>query len=43
MQVRWVSGGHVSAFMFQRPVFREAIADSLARLSEPAPEDAQAA
>lgn len=36
MQVRWVPGGHVSAFLLQQPAFRKAILDSLARLSEPA-------
>lgn len=34
-EVRWVPGGHVSAFLLQQPAFRTAIADSLQRL-EPA-------
>ena len=34
-QVRWVPGGHVSAFLFQQGAFRSAIADSLGRLSQP--------
>lgn len=43
MQVRWVPGGHVSAFVLQQPAFRAAIADSLARLLDPRAEDADAA
>ena len=35
-EVRWVPGGHVSAFLLQQPAFRAAIADSLDRL-QPAP------
>ncbi|CAL8468337.1 g7877 [Coccomyxa elongata] len=35
-QVRWVPGGHVSAFLLQQPAFRKAILDSLERLSQPA-------
>lgn len=31
-RVRWVPGGHVSAFLLQQPAFRQAIADSLAQL-----------
>lgn len=31
-EVRWVSGGHVTAFVLQQPAFRQAICDSLARL-----------
>ena len=39
LQVRWVPGGHVSAFLLQQPAFRKAILDSLDRLAHPA-EDA---
>ena len=31
-EVRWVEGGHVSAFLMQQPAFRTAILDSLNRL-----------
>ena len=31
-EVRWVPGGHVSAFLFQQPTFRQAILDSVSRL-----------
>lgn len=31
-EVRWVPGGHVSAFLLQQPAFRTAITDSLSRL-----------
>ena len=37
-QVRWVPGGHVSAFLLQQPAFRRAILDSLDRLAHPAEE-----
>ena len=36
VQVRWVPGGHVSAFLLQQPAFRTAILDSLIRLASPA-------
>ena len=35
VQVRWVPGGHVSAFLLQQPAFRTAILDSLFRLASP--------
>ena len=38
-QVRWVPGGHVSAFLFQQGAFRSAITDSLGRLSRPQGEE----
>ncbi|KAK9791405.1 hypothetical protein WJX73_007571 [Symbiochloris irregularis] len=31
-ELRWVHGGHVSAFVMQHPMFRRAILDSIARL-----------
>lgn len=31
-EVRWVPGGHVSAFLLQQQAFRDAISDSLDRL-----------
>lgn len=31
-EVRWVPGGHVSAFVLQQQAFRDAITDSLDRL-----------
>jgi surfactin synthase thioesterase subunit len=31
-EVRWVPGGHVSAFLLQQQAFRNAISDSLSRL-----------
>lgn len=33
-EVRWVKGGHVSAFLLQQPAFRRAISDSIDRLDE---------
>ena len=36
-ELRWVAGGHVSAFVLQQPAFRRAIADSLERIAAPAP------
>lgn len=33
-EVRWVKGGHVSAFLLQQNAFRQAIADSLTRLDQ---------
>ncbi|KAL3158180.1 hypothetical protein ABBQ32_011769 [Trebouxia sp. C0010 RCD-2024] len=33
-EVRWVKGGHVSAFLLQQPAFRQAITDSVDRLDE---------
>ncbi len=32
-EVRWVPGGHVSAFLLCKPQFRKAITDSLERLT----------
>jgi len=34
-ELRWVPGGHVTAFVLQRPAFRRAIADSLERAAAP--------
>jgi len=31
-EVRWVGGGHVSAFLTARPAFRGAILDAVARV-----------
>lgn len=33
-EVRWVKGGHVSAFLLQQPAFRKAINDSINRLGD---------
>lgn len=33
-EVRWVKGGHVSAFLLQQPSFRLAIHDSINRLDD---------
>ena len=33
-EVRWVKGGHVSAFLLQQAAFRQAISDSIDRLDE---------
>ena len=33
-EVRWVQGGHVSAFLLQQPAFRRAINDSVSRLDD---------
>lgn len=33
-EVRWVKGGHVSAFLLQRNAFRQAISDSISRLGD---------
>ena len=41
-QVRWVPGGHVSAFLLQQPAFRKAILDSLERLANPVQDRAEA-
>ena len=41
-QVRWVPGGHVSAFLLQQPAFRKAILDSLERLANPVEDRAEA-
>ena len=32
-EVRWVPGGHVSAFLLQQQAFRDAVSDSLDRLT----------
>ena len=32
LQVRWVEGGHITAFVLCQPVFRKAITDALSRL-----------
>eukprot|EP00884_Botryococcus_braunii_P014706 jgi/Botrbrau1/23236/Bobra.0041s0072.2 len=37
-EIRWVPGGHVSAFLLQQGAFRSAIRDALGRLSQPEPE-----
>lgn len=37
-ELRWVAGGHVTAFVLQQPAFRQAIADSLERVAAPRPE-----
>ena len=34
-ELRWVPGGHVSAFVLQQPAFRRAITDSLERVAAP--------
>ena len=34
-ELRWVAGGHVSAFLLQQPAFRRAITDSLERVAAP--------
>lgn len=41
-QVRWVPGGHVSAFLLQQPAFRKAILDSLDQLAHPVEDKADA-
>ena len=41
-QVRWVPGGHVSAFLLQQAAFRKAILDSLERLANPVQDRAEA-
>lgn len=41
-QVRWVPGGHVSAFLLQQPAFRKAILDSLEQLANPVEDRAEA-
>ena len=33
-EVRWVKGGHVSAFLLQQNAFRQAISDSVSRLDQ---------
>ena len=33
-EVRWVKGGHVSAFLLQQNAFRRAISDSISRLDD---------
>ena len=38
-EVRWVKGGHVSAFLLQQPAFRQAISDSIDRLDECQPSE----
>jgi len=40
-ELRWVPGGHVTAFVLQRPAFRRAIADSLERAAAPPRLDAR--
>ena len=40
-EVRWVSGGHVLAFLSHQDVFRQAISDAMARL--PTRDDVMAA
>lgn len=37
-ELRWVAGGHVSAFVLQQPAFRRAITDSLERVAAPPPD-----
>lgn len=37
-ELRWVAGGHVTAFVLQQPAFRQAITDSLERVAAPRPE-----
>ncbi|KAK9819238.1 hypothetical protein WJX81_000552 [Elliptochloris bilobata] len=34
-ELRWVAGGHVTAFVLQQPAFRRAIVDSLERVAAP--------
>ena len=38
-EVRWVKGGHVSAFLLQQPAFRKAISDSIDRLDKCRPSE----
>ena len=33
-ELRWVNGGHVRSFFFQRKAFRQAIIDSLERITK---------
>jgi len=40
-ELRWVPGGHVTAFVLQRPAFRRAITDSLERAAAPPRLDAR--